>query len=480
MVLLAAWAAAQGPDASWDALAYHLPESRDVAVRGGVAPLPDLVPHSLLWRNHETYLALGFFTAGERVVRFLQFGVGLAVFGSALSLARRLGAAGAGPLIVLALAAFPIAMLQLHTTYVDWPAALLVTAAASEVAGASADPRRMRVAGLLLGGAVVIKIFALFSLPAIALLAWRARPRAAVIASASAFALMPLLPWMAWSERHAGSFLAPYADSPSQLVGRVLRGHYFTTSPASDAVRTEWDARGKALEFVRLPYDLVYHSSRFEANGDGYNGILVLLLLVGVAGWGASGIGLFLLAALPFLIPWSLLYLPSIRFLLPVYPLYAVFTAEGLRRLTRRFEGPHGAIAGIAILGVAGLFPVQFSSSGDGWKVALGRMSREEFLALRLPASPLWRHVRPADRLILVGENDRFDCPAALAWRANFQPVASWGGDPRAWRRGLDSLGITHVLWRADRVPAMPDGMPADRLILIARNGPAALYRLRD
>jgi hypothetical protein len=479
LVLLAAWAAAQAPDVSWDALAYHLPEARDAAVHGRVAPLPDLAPQSLLWRNHDAYLAAGFLAGEERVVQLLQFAVGFAVFPAALSLARRLGAGGAGPLIVLALAAFPTAMLQLHSAYVDWPAALLVTAAASQLACSSADAGRARIAGLHLGGAVATKVFAVFALPALVLLLWRARPRAAAIAAACLCALLPLVPWMAWSQRHAGSVFSPYAHSPVELAARIARGHFFTTSPASGAARPERDVGEAVRAFARLPFDVVFHSSRFEGNGDGYDGILALLLLLGVAGWGAAGIGRFALAALPFLIPWSLLYLPSIRFLLPVYPLYAVFTAEGLRRWTRRFAGIEGRAAGLAILGAAVLFPVQMSSSGDPWRVAFGRMSRTDFLAARLPSGPLWERVGPDDRLILFGENDRFHCPASVAWRFNFSLVASWGADPRNWRQGLDELGITHVLWRSDRLPDLRAlGVPEDRLVPVAHNGPAVLYRL--
>jgi hypothetical protein len=58
-------------------------------------------------------------------------------------------------------------------------------------------------------------------------------------------------------------------------------------------------------------------------------------------------------------------------------------------------------------------------------------------------------------------------------------PVASWGADPENWRRDLEQLGITHVLWRSDRLPDLLElGMPMDRLVWVASNGPAVLYRL--
>jgi len=481
LALFAAWVGALSPDVSWDGLAYHLPEAREIAALGRVATRPDLVPHSLLWRNHDAYLALGFFYGGERVLRLLQFGVGVAVFGATLALCRRLRFGGASALAVLALAAFPLAMLQLRATYVDWPAALLVTAAASELAGGRAGGGRLRLAGFLFGGAVATKVFAVGALPALLVLFVRARPRPwpKQAAGALACALAALGPWLAWSARHGGSIAAPYAASPAQLVARVASGHYFQTSPASGAAAPPRAPGARLGALATLPYDLVFHSSRFEGNGDGYNGILVLVLLVGLAGWDARRAALFCVAAVPWLVPWSLLYLPSIRYLFPIFPLYVVFCAEGLRRLTGRFAGRWGAAAGVALLGAAAAFPVQLGSSGVEWKVATGRMSREQSLASRLPGYALWPEVAGTDRVLLVGENDRFHCPAGLAWSAEYLPVAAWGRDPAAWRAGLDALGITYVLHRTDRRPAgLPSGLD-DRLERVGRDGAAVLYRVR-
>ncbi len=371
-------------------------------------------------------------------------------------------------------------MLQLHWAYVDWPAAFLVTAAAAQLAEkkSSGASGRARLAGFLLGGAAVTKVFALFALPAMALLARRGRLGGRALGAACACAALALAPWLLWSHLSAGSALAPYAGSPGELLRRVASGHFFKTSPASGATRSTVTPADAALRLFGLPYDVVFHSSRFEGNRDGYNGILALLLLLGVAGWGWRGAALFAAASLPFLIPWSLLYLPSIRFLLPVYPLYAVFAAEGLRRLAGPSAGAMSSVAGWSVLAAAMLFPVQVGSSGEEWRVALGRTTREEYLAARLPSWPLWRSVGPGDRLLFIGENDRFHCPAAAAWRFEFRPPSA-SADPSAWTRDLADLGITHVLWRKDRVAKLPEGFPADRLDGVARSGEAYLYRLR-
>ncbi len=486
LLLVAVWAGVQAPDFSWDALAYHLPEARDIADSGRVRALSDLHPQSLLWRGHDAYLAVGFFFGGERVVQMLQCAIGLLVFGAGCTLGRRMGFGSSTALIVLALAAFPTAMLQLKSAYVDWPAALLVTSAAAQIAARPGSRGRLRAAGFLFGAAVAVKVFAVFAAPALLLLFWQTRPAGSRrgLAACAACALLPLVPWLVWSQVRAGSVFAPYAASPGELLERVSSGHYFTRSPATGEARASPGLAQRGAAVLRLPYDLVYHSSRFEANGNGYNGLFVLLLLVGLAGWDARRVALFAVAALPFLVPWSLLYLPSIRFLFPVYPLYAVFTAEGLSRLTGRFAGKAGLAAGVAVLATAAAIPAQIGSSGLEWKVASGRMSRAEALAARLPSSVLYERLGPNDRVVFVGENDRFHCPAGAVYRGEFLPVSSWGADPEAWRRGLAELGITAVVWRTDRVVGGA-GIGAvferlsDVLEPVERNGPAVLLRVR-
>jgi hypothetical protein len=224
----------------------------------------------------------------------------------------------------------------------------------------------------------------------------------------------------------------------------------------------------------------VFHSSRFEANGDGYDGVLALAMVVGLAGFRPRRLLAFAVVSLPVLWVWAQLAIPSVRFLFPLYPLYAVFVGEGLRRLTSGFAGGWGTAAGWSLLAAAAAFPVQFGSSGLEWLVAAGRVSRERFLEERLPSYRLSAALAPGDRVVLLGENDRFHCPASLAWRDDFRPVSDWGRDPAAWRRGLDVLGITAILFREDRRSAAP--LLAElrgRIEVVGRHGPAVLYRVR-
>jgi hypothetical protein len=480
LVLVAVWMGALCPDVSWDGLAYHLPEARAVAETGRILPERDLAPQSYLWRAHETYLSVAFFFGGERVARFLQLAVGLFAFGATLALARRVGGGGAGPLAALLVAAFPTAMLQLRATYADWPAAFLVAAAAAELAAARGGGGRLRLAAFLLGGAVATKVFAVLAAPALLVLAVRARPRPRALGAALLCAAAALGPWLAWSIRYGGSVAAPFGSSVLDAAGRLGRGEYFTHSPASGVAAAGTGRAERAARFVRLPYDLVFHSRRFEANGDGYNGVLVLAAAAGLAGWSARRLAVFSAVALSALLPWSQLYLPSVRYLFPLFPLYAVFAAEGLERLTGSFSGVAGRAAGGALLAAAAAFPVQAGSSGLEARVAFGRLSREAYLDDRLLSRPLWRQVRPDDRVLFLGENDRFHCPAAESWRDDYSPVAAWGADPAAWRRGVDALGITAILVREDRRPDAPARLEAlgDRLVPLGRRGPAVLYRV--
>lgn len=479
-VLFASFVSALGPEVSFDALAYHLPEARDTALKGTVRPLPDVLPQTLFWRNHQTFLSAGFLFGGERVARLLHFGVALGTFGAALTLLRRLGGKTAGPLVALALVAVPVICMQFHSVSADWPTAFLVTAAASEIAGARRLPSRAPLAGFLFGAALATKVFAVLALPALLVLYFVRLPPRPVrrLLLAAACALFALLPWLAWGQSRAGFWLAPYASSFSALVSRPAPGgnlsHGIVLASAAAPERQDVPSPGG---FLRLPYDLTFHGVLWERIPDGYNGMLPLLLLIGALGWGSRRLGLFLIVALAAAVPWYLLRAPALRYLFPVYPLYAVFAAEGLDRLTGRFQGAAGRLAGFAMAGLTLAFPAQFLSLPFDARVAVGKTSREEALAAYLPSYPLWGLVKPADRVLFAGEFDRYHCPAERAWRTGWWPISDLRMGAPGWAERLRQLRVTHCMVRTDLAGSLP--LPESDFDLVKQRGAAALYRLR-
>lgn len=463
------------PDVSFDGLAYHLPEIRDFAQTGRVEPLRGIY-ETLLWRNHETYLGLAYMAGGEQAVQLLHFLVGLQLFGVIVALGRQFTRRESSALVLLALAGFPVACAQLKEIYVDLPAAALLTASAVEIAASGKEPRRSWLAGFLFGGAVATKIFAILGGVGLLILAVRRQhgsPRR--LLAFALFAILPLLPWFAWSQSRQGFFLSPYSHP-------LLKGWSQPIGEAYVPERQQREMRHPGVSgFFRLPYDQTFRTARFVANGGTFTGFLPLLLLVGAFGWGRQRLGLFCVTALAAILPWYLLsnarmITPSIRFLIPLYPLYAVFTAVGLQRLTDDFRGGLGTAAAVSMAVLSFALPAQLFSTPYDSRVAIGLVSREEALSAYLPVHPLWKRVRPEDRVLLLGNSDFFHCPAEyVLGQAAFSRLIP---DPRRWRDGLRRLRISHVLIVDNRYNKDLLASLGDCLEVLDRNERAILYRL--
>lgn len=477
--LFSGFLGALGPDLSWDALQTHLPQIRDFAEKGRVLPIPNLYPVTFVWRAYETYLGLAFLAGGERVVRLVHLAVALAAFGAVAVLARRLGGNERSPLALLALAAFPTACSQLKETYVDLPAALLITCAAAEIAASRNEPRRAWLAGFLFGGAVATKFFALLGAPGLAVL-WlrRQMPSARRLLPVAAIALLPVAPWMAWSHSRLGYFLAPYHDPHSAERTDPLSPTY---GPPINPGGLPFDRRLSVVSFLRLPYDLTFHRPLFHRT-DGYTGLLAPLLLFGASGWGRRRFGLFCTAALAAVLPWyaatSLGRIAfSNRYLIPVYPMYAVFGSLGLSRLTENFRGRTGTAAALSIAALAIAYPVRLLTGPHDLRAAMGLESRQSVLA-SLPSYPLWANVRPDDRVLLLGDPDRYHCPARFV--VNDVIIHQTRiVDPNRWQTEWRPLRINVLVHRIDRRDARPLlHSLGGCLHSVAGNGVARLYRV--
>jgi len=215
---------------------------------------------------------------------------------------------------------------------------------------------------------------------------------------------------------------------------------------------------------------------------DGYSGLLASMLLIGLAGWGAGWFGALALAAAAAVVPWYWAsavgkIVPSIRYLIPVFPLYAAVAGRGLERLTENFRGRTGQAAalGLALLAVA--TPISLLAAPHDLRVAWKAIPGESVLSA-MPSYPLWIHVRPEDRVLLLGDPDRFHCPARFVVQ-DILVHPSPAVDPGRWQTEWQPLGINVILHRNDRrdAAALLQSL-GDRLHLIATHGPATLYRL--
>ena len=448
-VLFLGFLGALRPDLSWDALSYHLPQVRDFAVKGRVEPLPNLYPVTYLWHNYDTYLGLGYLAGGDRVVRLLHLGIGLTAFGATAVLAKRLGGGAATPLALLAVATFPSASAQLMETYVDLPAALFLAAAAAELAACRREPRRALLAGFLFGGAAATKFFSLLGTVGLAALAIRRQLSLRRAAAVLLFAAIPVVPWLAWNQKHLGFFLAPYAD-PGKA--ERLESSSSTYGPRPDPRRNPPERPLEIARLFAIPYDLAFHVPRF-GKSDGFTGVLALLMLVGAWGWDRKVLFLFFAAAACAVVPWyfasnlgSIAY--SNRYLVPVFPLFAAFTAVGLARLTDGFSGRLGGAAAVSAAALAVALPLPFLTGPTDLRIAWKGVSPDVVLQ-SLPDYSLWKHVRREDRVLFLGEHDRYHCPARFVVNDVILHQAR-DVDPSRWASEWRPLGINVILFRSD------------------------------
>ena len=335
-------------------------------------------------------------------------------------------------------------MLQLRSAYVDWPAALLVTASAAQLASRPSSAGRFRLAGVLFGGAVAIKVFALFAAPALFVLALRARPGAMRlgamrIAAAALCACLPLAPWMAM-EPCAGRLRGGALRVVSRGACRAYRARALLHALAGlgGGSREPGSARApgeNSPPSVRcgLPIE-PFRSQRQWLQRAAAAAAPHRPRRVGRAAQSpvsrrGAALSRALVAAVSPVDPISHPRLSSLRGL----------HGRGTPPARRGFSGASGRAAGACRArggrGVSG--PLRFERARVEGRH--GRATREEVLAARLPSLAFAGQLGPADRVVFIGENDRFHCPAGTVWRGEFSPVAgmegrSWSGDAGSTR----------------------------------------------
>jgi hypothetical protein len=419
LAVAAMFAGAIGPETGMDALIYHLPRARGIALEGRVLPQPSLLyGFAPFW---EAWLAAMLVVGGEPAARLLSPAV-LVACGWLLWRAVDRDAPGAG---VLAAALFLTSWLVLEAagSVKNDPAAawLACGAFAAALRARAGGGRWAALAGGLAGSALLVKVTAGPAVLLAAAAAWlggvRPRPRRLAV-----FAAAAVLVWLSWAAFNAvtegnpahplwsgGSLHAPgpgAADNIRAELRRYVRGRYDTVA-----------------EKLRAPWSLAV------AEGATVLPILLLPAIVAALAAGAAG-RWWTFGAAALVAAWSA-GPPQPRYLLPALPLaagaLAIFGATaGAGRMARWRSGL------LAVLMAAGAARGWLDPSRDlgaRLDVALGRLPRDAYLRLRLTTCAdalLEANVAPgAGRVLLFGERRVWplERPCLAGWLDDRAPI---------------------------------------------------------
>ena len=158
-------------------------------------------------------------------------------------------------------------------------------------------------------------------------------------------------------------------------------------------------------------------------------------------------------------------------------PLYADAAGIGLERLTDRFRGGLGRAAGLSAAALCLAAPIPLVSAPPDLRAAMTGASPETVLS-SLASYPLWKYVHPEDHVLLLGDEDRFHCPA-LVIASDTVVFPEKRIDPQRWQNEWRPLGINVILHRTDRREAadfLQSFGPC--LETVATHLPATLYRI--
>jgi hypothetical protein len=446
------------PDATWDALAYHLATAKIYVQHGRIVPIPWLFQSNFPIGVDLVFLH-GLLLGSDQVAVLLALLLGFLAVAATWRLARLFLSPTYALIAVLLFAlapdlAEPIDACQAELGWTTF-AVLSLVCALEWRRGERKTDRWLHLsaifAGLaggaklpgLLGGAAVGAIV-LFSL---------VKDRRAALAAVFRFAWIFVLvasPVYVKSWIHTGTPIWPLSlgvfhprywnDEIHRRFLRLTLGAWAPLSGASPVAR--------ALGIVRLAW---------QAEGWSLS-LFVLFLGASALAWRrARDVWPLLLFALPHLLFWCFVTQQS-RFLLPAVPVLVV----GLIRLTRPNEDSSGraplriAFASIWVaLLVAALpawFPKVFTLTGQALQLVRGAKSREQMLE-QLPIYRACTRANeatpPGSKILLLGENRGYWLGREYMWGDDFyQAVLDYAAlrDVADLRARLRELGITHVL----------------------------------
>ena len=453
---------ALAPPWDYDGLMYHLQGPRLFLQAGRVLFLADN------WQANgpftvEMLFGLGLSLGSDSFAKLLHVGCAVLLVLSAFVLGRRGLGSSAGWITIALMAGVPLFSFWASLAYADMAWALYQTLMLVCLLRWEEDHQRgsLALAGLFAGLAAGCKYL---GLSAVALgglwLVWKVRGQAwrEAVKSAAAFcgvAIAVAAPWYLKNWFMAGNPVFPF------LFG----------GPAWDKARLQllMDYLGSfgigqsPLDYLRLPWNLFVHSQSFGTFMRALEVPNVLFLFAFLYPLGRrtrAADAIAALAACGFML-WSA-GSQQVRFLLPLFPLFAVTAASVILRVGEALR-PHrwawaaGAMLVAVPVGLAIFwsgFLIWYARPGG---VIAGLESKRAFLERRVPNFRAMEFVDRAipetGRVLMLWDGEGYYCDTRClpdTDQSQWPRLAANQPDPDELAHTLRSLGVTHLLYSRD------------------------------
>lgn len=460
IMLSLAFVEAVAPETGFDAMSYHLALLTTYSEHHRLVSTPYNV-QSWFYLGADMNYLLAMMIGGQTAAKLVHFSFMLLTGATVFAFTARRSSTYSGLLAAVLFVTAPLVLWEASTAYVDlalsYYSCLTISAVSCWVD--NRHPGYLRVAGLLAGWAISIKLTALYLLiPLVAILAitllsdrhqpWRHQLRAMLAFGG------PLLitgaPWPVLRWVQTGNPVFPFFNdlfrSPLWPAGADL------------PVLTSYGIGTSAESLIRLPWAVTFQANLFSESSVpsviGLSLVLVPLLVVGRPwpAWTLPLLGIVLVFGLL----WVYTGWQYLRFLLPVLPIVAVLAGDALASLDRVMSPiiPRSAL----LIWLAASLPLTAALYGNVttasiFRVALGLETPASFLSHAVPAYDAYRWLAThyADQpvhTLTIGDEARLYAPGIVEpiYSPTLWPRLREASDDETAMAILREHGITHLL----------------------------------
>jgi 4-amino-4-deoxy-L-arabinose transferase-like glycosyltransferase len=482
------------PEIHFDAIYYQLPVPKMYIEAGRLVELPQSY-RSYFPKGVNFQFMVGLLLAGEATAKLFSFTAYIAVIVQVAALTQSVVRKSLAVLISAAIiATIPIAGWNSGTAYVDIGVTVFTLATAYGVFKWQSNKRLgwAIVVGLSAGLAIFAKIQALFFLPGLAILILLELRRFGLnrkfVGHCMAFVLPALLIGLPW---YIITFI--WTGSPVFPVFNAIFKSSLWPVENSNFGFGAFGVGTDLISILTLPWEITYNSNRFNESpyGTGLLGLTVLAALLWPVvsphktyrlQWQMT----FLIAG--FTLFW--LIAQSVRYYLPVLPIYAILAASTFHYVQRRtmsilphLVGPRWLSIYNNILLVTTLLGSIVMMWNMWWNIPgriplnyiLGRQSHAEFIYAGLPNYQAYQFLKnyPAFSpvVLAVGIPDllHFEPTSQIYAMHDSHSLVLWlnqhGNTPEKLAKALDSLGFTHLVYLNVHSAEQPPNLFTDAFI---------------